>query len=161
MAKPTIPTEPLDPLIREALGWILRLTSGDATSADSDRLSAWRTSAPERERAFREAVKCWRALAPALRESRMSQAPLRQVPLGQVPLGQAPLGQAPLSQATSSQTSSSQTTSSQAPSGQAPSGQNSGIRNPGSRDRPDQDGIDQANCDEDGCGCHHDMAGRR
>ncbi|MFZ5737149.1 MAG: FecR/PupR family sigma factor regulator [Pseudomonadota bacterium] len=68
MPRPITTAGFLDPSIREALGWILRLTSGDATQGDSERLAVWRASSPERERAYREAVRCWRALAPALRD---------------------------------------------------------------------------------------------
>ena len=56
----------LDPLIRDALAWVLRLKSGDATLADAERLTDWRTHSPAHERAFRDAVKCWLAIGSGL-----------------------------------------------------------------------------------------------
>ena len=55
-----------EPLIREALDWIVRLKSGEATLADAERLIDWRTKSPAHERAFRDAARCWQALGGAL-----------------------------------------------------------------------------------------------
>ena len=57
---------PLDPLTRDALAWVVRLTSGDATLADAELLLDWRARSPKHERAYRDAVKCWRALGAGL-----------------------------------------------------------------------------------------------
>lgn len=50
----------LDPLQREAIGWVARLTSGDATAADAESLRAWRALSPAHEEAFRLASAIWR-----------------------------------------------------------------------------------------------------
>jgi ferric-dicitrate binding protein FerR (iron transport regulator) len=56
----------LDPLARDALAWILRLKSGEATLADAEQLMDWRAKSPAHESAFRDALKCWRAIGRAL-----------------------------------------------------------------------------------------------
>jgi len=53
-------------LIRDALAWIVRLKSGEATLADAERLSDWRSASPAHERAFQDAVRCWRAIGEGL-----------------------------------------------------------------------------------------------
>jgi transmembrane sensor len=53
-------------LIRDALAWVVRLKSGDATLEDAEHLSNWRAQSPAHERAFRDAVKCWKAIGPAM-----------------------------------------------------------------------------------------------
>jgi transmembrane sensor len=60
----------LDPLIREALSWITRLKSGEATLADAEQLIDWRARTPAHEEAFRDAVKIWRKIGQALATSR-------------------------------------------------------------------------------------------
>lgn len=62
-----IPPE-LDPQLREALAWVVRLHSGDATTADAEALRRWRDSAPGHEMAFRDAVRLWRSFREAARE---------------------------------------------------------------------------------------------
>jgi ferric-dicitrate binding protein FerR (iron transport regulator) len=57
---------PLDPLTRDALAWIVRLTSGDATQADAELLLDWRARSPKHEQAYRDAVKSWRAIGAGL-----------------------------------------------------------------------------------------------
>lgn len=52
-------------LLREALSWIVRLTSGEATAADADSLARWRARSPEHERSFVQAL----CLREALREA--------------------------------------------------------------------------------------------
>jgi transmembrane sensor len=52
----------LSPLTREALAWVVRLRSGDATKADLERLERWRAQSAEHEAAFREAARLWRGL---------------------------------------------------------------------------------------------------
>lgn len=46
----------LDPLMKEALQWLVRLTSGAATTADARAFESWRAQGPAHEEAFREAV---------------------------------------------------------------------------------------------------------
>ena len=48
------------------MAWIVRLKSGEATLEDADQLIDWRARSPAHERAFRDAVKCWRAIGPEL-----------------------------------------------------------------------------------------------
>lgn len=47
---------PLAPLTREAIGWIARLSSGEATVDDADALARWRAGSSAHETAFREAL---------------------------------------------------------------------------------------------------------
>ena len=61
------PTE-LDPLKREVLEWIIRLTSGAATKADAAALKLWRAQSPAHDAAFAEAVRLRRALRQAAHE---------------------------------------------------------------------------------------------
>jgi ferric-dicitrate binding protein FerR (iron transport regulator) len=48
------------------VAWIVRLKSGEATLEDADQLIDWRARSPAHERAFRDAVRCWRAIGPEL-----------------------------------------------------------------------------------------------
>ncbi|MBJ7406321.1 MAG: FecR/PupR family sigma factor regulator [Bradyrhizobium sp.] len=68
----------LDPLTREALSFILRLKSGEATVADAEQLIDWRGRSPAHEHAFRDAVKCWRAIGQALASGRARPAARRR-----------------------------------------------------------------------------------
>jgi transmembrane sensor len=61
-----IPTD-LEPLLREALAWVIRLHSGAATSDDADALEQWRRRSPDHETAFRDAVKLWSTFGAATR----------------------------------------------------------------------------------------------
>jgi transmembrane sensor len=83
--KPSSRANRLDPLIREALAWVVRLKSGEATLADAEQLIEWRAKSAAHERAFVEAVRCWQAVGPALvgdpaagpsRRRRKAQGPL-------------------------------------------------------------------------------------
>lgn len=56
-----MPSE-LDPLLKEALAWVIRLYSGRATTDDAEAIKQWRATSPEHEEAFRDAVKLWRTL---------------------------------------------------------------------------------------------------
>jgi transmembrane sensor len=56
----------LDPLTRDALAWIVRLKSGEATLTDAEELMDWRARSPAHESAFRDAVRCWQAIGPAM-----------------------------------------------------------------------------------------------
>lgn len=62
-----IPSE-LDPLLRQALAWVIRLHSGEATSEDADALGVWRRHSAEHEAAFRDAVRLWRTFGEAARK---------------------------------------------------------------------------------------------
>ncbi len=61
-----MPSE-LDPLLRQALAWVIRLHSGEATSEDAAALALWRQRSPEHDAAFRDAVRLWRGLGDAAR----------------------------------------------------------------------------------------------
>lgn len=52
----------LAPLTREALRWVVRITSGEATRADALALADWRAQGPAHEAAFREAAAFRRAV---------------------------------------------------------------------------------------------------
>lgn len=53
-------------LRREAIAWVTRLTSGEATTDDADQLAAWRSLSSAHEDAYRDAVALWKATGPAL-----------------------------------------------------------------------------------------------
>jgi transmembrane sensor len=53
-------------LIRDALAWVVRLKSGEATLEDAEQLINWRAQSQAHERAFRDAVKCWKAVGRGL-----------------------------------------------------------------------------------------------
>jgi ferric-dicitrate binding protein FerR (iron transport regulator) len=53
-------------LARDAIAWVVRLNSGDATLDDVERLLEWRARSRGHESAFRDAVKCWHAIGSAL-----------------------------------------------------------------------------------------------
>lgn len=78
----------LEPLQRDALAWILRLKSGEATVADAEALKRWRAQSPEHEAAFREAVRIWKLSGTAAREvagaaaSLVPAAPRREPVIG-------------------------------------------------------------------------------
>lgn len=62
-----IPSD-LDPLLRQALAWVIRLHSGAATADDAAALALWRSRSAEHEVAFRDAVRLWRSLGEAARK---------------------------------------------------------------------------------------------
>ncbi|MDH6258151.1 DUF4880 domain-containing protein [Bradyrhizobium sp. BR13661] len=78
MTKRNHQVDHLDPLIREALSWIMRLKSGEATIADAEQLMDWRGKSSAHEHAFRDAVKCWRAIGKALATGRPAPAVRRR-----------------------------------------------------------------------------------
>lgn len=61
--------DPLGYLGCKAIGWVVRLTSGEATTADMASLELWRREGPMHEQAFAEAVRLWRFLRWAARDS--------------------------------------------------------------------------------------------
>ena len=60
----------LEPLEREAVAWIRRLTSGQMTVADAETLRDWRNRSPAHGAAFATARRLWRDLEPAGRSLR-------------------------------------------------------------------------------------------
>jgi transmembrane sensor len=56
----------------------MRLKSGEAVLADAEQLMDWRARSPAHEGAFRDAVKCWRAIDKALATSRPALAARRR-----------------------------------------------------------------------------------
>jgi transmembrane sensor len=61
-----IPPE-LDPLLRQALAWVIRLHSGAATADDAAALESWRRRSADHEAAFQQAVRLWHSLGEATR----------------------------------------------------------------------------------------------
>lgn len=49
-----------DPLLRDAISWVILIRSGSATLADRSSLQEWRDLSPRHDEAFREAVHLWR-----------------------------------------------------------------------------------------------------
>lgn len=66
-----------DALKREATAWIVRLTSGSATSDEADAMIRWRSLSADHERAFVEAAQLWKNLGPAVQRK---QAPGSFIP---------------------------------------------------------------------------------
>ncbi|MEP7453314.1 FecR family protein [Phyllobacterium sp. SB3] len=58
--------ETSEALKQQAIGFIIRITSGDATTEDADRLAEWRALSAEHEQAFYETASLWKNLGPAL-----------------------------------------------------------------------------------------------
>jgi len=48
-----------DPIQDEAIAWVVRLTSGEATREDADAVRAWRRRSPAHDAAFRRASTAW------------------------------------------------------------------------------------------------------
>ena len=57
-----------DPLLDEALGWVVRLKGGEATRADLDALQNWRRQSEAHEQAFKAAVRVYRQVETAAKE---------------------------------------------------------------------------------------------
>lgn len=77
VTEPTNNPSDLSPLAREALAWVVRLRSGDATKADLEDVQRWRKKSAEHEMAFQDAVRLWRRLqatASNITEVRETQA---------------------------------------------------------------------------------------
>ncbi|RXT36474.1 FecR/PupR family sigma factor regulator [Bradyrhizobium betae] len=75
MTKRSHQIDHLDPLIRDALSWVILLKSGEATLDDAEQLMDWRARSSAHEEAFRDAVRCWRSIGAALAGSRAAPAP--------------------------------------------------------------------------------------
>lgn len=67
MTEPTRTSGP-DPLLDEALDWVVRLKAGEPTRADVDALQRWRAQSPAHEEAFRQAARLLRAASAAAKE---------------------------------------------------------------------------------------------
>ena len=75
----------MEALLREALAWVIRLHSGDATSDDAAALQQWRAKCPEREAAFRDAVRLWRTFGDATRRLVAEKQKVRLYPGARAP----------------------------------------------------------------------------
>lgn len=66
--------EDFEALKREATAWIVRITSGAATTDDADALLRWRARSVAHEQAFQQAARLWKNLGPALGNGRKTSA---------------------------------------------------------------------------------------
>jgi transmembrane sensor len=93
MMNPEQPIAEQEALKREAYQWVMRLTSGTATTADLQLLTRWRQTSPAHRRAFAEANLLWDKLGPAAVESAGKSAASAQAAAGPgFPTSQRPLG---------------------------------------------------------------------
>lgn len=60
MTGPSHELPDIDPLTREAIDWVVRLQSGQATTDDAAAIQRWCCQSPAHEAAFRRAVTLWR-----------------------------------------------------------------------------------------------------
>jgi transmembrane sensor len=67
-------TSESDPLLDEALDWVVRLKAGAPTRADVDALQRWRAQSPAHEEAFRKAARLLRTASVAAQELADEQA---------------------------------------------------------------------------------------
>ncbi|TCK29218.1 FecR family protein [Ancylobacter aquaticus] len=74
----------LDALQHEAIGWVTRLTSGEATVEDAQQLQAWRGRSRAHEEAFRLASQTWRHAGFAASANLRRPAPTRRLVLAGV-----------------------------------------------------------------------------
>jgi ferric-dicitrate binding protein FerR (iron transport regulator) len=58
----------IDPLMHEALEWVVLLKSGETTIADAKALQRWLRKSRSHEDAFAAAVRLWRALGAVAQE---------------------------------------------------------------------------------------------
>jgi transmembrane sensor len=49
-------SQQIDPLLEDALDWVLLLRSGQATTLDAEALQIWRALSPDHDRVFRAAA---------------------------------------------------------------------------------------------------------
>lgn len=52
----------LDAVTQEAIAWIVRLISGEATTDDAANIRRWRAQSDQHEDAFRSATRLWKAM---------------------------------------------------------------------------------------------------
>ena len=72
--------------MREALAWVVRLRSGQATKADLEDVQSWRSQSAKHEEAFQDAARLWRRLNAAaanITEERQTDASFRSLRGGQ------------------------------------------------------------------------------
>lgn len=62
MTEPTHISDEIDPLLRDALAWVVRLRSGEVSKTDLAAIRQWRSQSAEHEEAFRQAALLWRDL---------------------------------------------------------------------------------------------------
>ncbi len=63
--EPSDQSQEIDPLMRQAIAWLVRLKSGEATVADAAEFRAWRSQSPEHESAVKNAVRLWQTFEKA------------------------------------------------------------------------------------------------
>lgn len=71
------PTTEPDPLEREALAWVHRLVSGEASVAELEDAKRWRRISPAHAAAFAQAAHLWNKLGPAGRNVLQRQGAMR------------------------------------------------------------------------------------
>jgi len=79
LTEPTHNPDEIDPLLRDALAWVVRLRSGEATKTDLAVIRQWRAQSADHEEAFRQAALLWRDLkvtADAVTETGSRRVPL-------------------------------------------------------------------------------------
>ncbi|MGY3693590.1 transmembrane sensor [Bradyrhizobium sp. USDA 3240] len=82
VTEPTRTSGP-DPLLDEALDWVVRLKAGGPTRADVDALQRWRAQSPDHEDAFRAAARLLRSASAAAKEladEQVAAAPVAALP---------------------------------------------------------------------------------
>jgi transmembrane sensor len=71
--EPSPAGDAFDPLVKEALAWIVRLHSGDETAADCAAFEDWKAASDRHAAAARQAEALWQSLRPALHTWRGSR----------------------------------------------------------------------------------------
>ncbi len=94
--EPLAVTEPADtpehdPLLDEALDWVVRLKSGEPTNADLAALQCWRRQSLRHEEAFRSAARLWRLASTAARELAHEESAADAIVVPQTPPPPIPL----------------------------------------------------------------------
>jgi transmembrane sensor len=69
VSEPSDQLPELAPLTQEAIDWVVRLRSGEATTDDLEALKRWRSQGPAQEDAFRRAVELWRGFKTVAEQS--------------------------------------------------------------------------------------------
>ena len=85
----TTVADPAAQLRAEAHHWLLRLTSGHATSADAKAFQGWCAQSAEHARAFTQARQLWQAIEPAEQLLRRAEAAVQ--PAANAPAYEAPV----------------------------------------------------------------------
>jgi transmembrane sensor len=79
--EPSDQSPELDPLMRQAIAWLVRLKSGEATAADAAEFRQWRSQSPEHESAIKNATRLWRTFEKAATKSPVEQRSYRAAPV--------------------------------------------------------------------------------